>query len=444
MDKFKIFIVEDDPWYGEILEFSLSDLTLYQIHRFTSAKDCIYNLHLNPDLITLDYSLPDGNGAEVLEQIKAHNPAIPVVIISGQEEITIAIELLKLGATDYFVKNENTGSLIRNSVKRIYEHYLLQKQVNALKVELKRKYDIHENIVCYSEAMHQVVALVGKAAKSNIPVCLIGETGVGKEYLAKAIHYNSGKSDEPFVILNAKLTPASHFVAELVGCEPGVLPGIAHKISGKIREAKHGTLLLEEVDSLDLDSQAKLFKIICDAEVAPIGSEQKYPFSARIIVTSANNLVEEVSKGTFRDDLYFRLFGIAINIPPLRNRTIDILELAITFLKDYCTLNAIEPITLSASAKEKLMSYSYPGNISELKAIISLSAVMSNGIEITASDITFNTILSQKNMIKEDITMAQYTNDIVRYYFSKYKSIRKVAEKLNISRSEIEMIIERR
>src|ERR1043165_4551472 len=201
MEQFKIFIVEDDPWYGEVLAYHLSMNPDYEVSRFTNARDCLAKLSAKPGLITLDYSLPDGDGLSVLKKIRDYNADVPVFIISSQENVSTAVQLLKHGANDYFVKDINTKDLLWNAVIRLREHQTLKTEVAQLKEELGQKYDLSKSIKGASPAIKKVCALVEKAAAANINVSISGETGTGKEVVAKAIHYRSERKKRPFVAI---------------------------------------------------------------------------------------------------------------------------------------------------------------------------------------------------------------------------------------------------
>ena len=204
---FKVFILEDDTWYGSMLQHYLSLNPEYEVKRFESPNDFFAHLHEAPDVITLDFSLPDCDGAEVLKKIKQHNPDLRVIIISGQEDVATAINLLKIGAFDYIVKNDDTKDRLWNSIKNLREISNLKQEVETLKTQVGRKYDFSQMILGKSEAIEKVFALIEKASKTNITVSITGETGSGKEMVAKAIHYNSDRSKQPFVAVNVAAIP---------------------------------------------------------------------------------------------------------------------------------------------------------------------------------------------------------------------------------------------
>lgn len=262
MSGYKIFIVEDDPWYGEILEYHLSLNEDYQVNLFESGKDCIKNLHEQPDLITIDYSLGDMNGRELFDKIRQWNANIPVIVISGQQEIDVALDLLKSGAFDYIIKDDNTKELLWNSVLKAQETAELRKEVSNLKQQLGDKYDLKKSIIGNSRVMEQTFNLMTKAINSHINVSITGETGTGKEVVAKAIHYNSDRKKKSFVPVNMASIPSELVESELFGHEKGSFTGAVARKIGKFEEAQGGTIFLDEIAELDMAAQSKLLRVL--------------------------------------------------------------------------------------------------------------------------------------------------------------------------------------
>lgn len=443
MEQFRIFIVEDDPWYGEILAYHLSLNPDHEIHRFTSGKECLANLSKKPGLISIDYSLPDINGVELLSKIKQFNPDIPVVVISGQEDVSTAVELLKKGASDYFIKDNNTKELLWNAITRIREHQSLKKEVEELKEELGHKYDFSHAIKGNSRAMTRIFTFLEKAARTNINVSVTGETGTGKEVIAKAIHYNSERKKKPFVAVNMAAIPKELIESELFGHEKGAFTGAMARKAGKFEEANKGTIFLDEIAELDLSLQSKILRVLQEREVVRVGGNEKVSLDVRIIVATHKNLLDEVKKGTFREDLFYRVMGLPIELPPLRERGDDILLLAKFFLDEFCKSNKMPVMTIAPDGKEKLMKYAYPGNVRELKAVIELSAVMGDGQSITASDIYFASASSGDILSSVEKTLKEYTIDIIHHFLKKYdNNVLKVADKLDIGKSTIYKMIQ--
>ena len=438
MELFRIFIVEDDPWYGELIEYHLAFRPDHEIHRFATGTECLKNLYKKPDLISIDYSLPDMNGVALLKGIREHSADIPVIVISAQEDVSTAVTLLKKGATDYFFKNDNTKQLLWNAVNRIKENQFLKHEVEALKEELSQRYRFEKVIIGDSPAINKVLSQLIKAADSDINVCIQGETGTGKEIVAKAIHYNSSLYRNPFVSVPLAAIAHEQIEAELFGYEKGAFTGALSSKYGKFEEADGGTLFLDEIGELDLYMQGKLLEALETGQVKRLGSDKPIRFDIRLIVSALDNLIEEVEKGNFREDLFYRIMGLPIELPPLRYRGNDVLLLAQHFLKEYCQYNNLGPITLSPEAQEKLVKYYYPGNVRELKAVVEFSAIVSESNVINEADIFFANMSPDDFFFSQEKTMKEYTTDIIRHYLKKYENnVIKVADKLNIGKSTI-------
>lgn len=437
-DDFKIFIVEDDVWYGEVIEYHLSLNPDVRVKKFTNGKDFLKSLDEEPNLVTLDYSLPDMSGQEVLKRIKEYNPEIPVVIISGQEDIGTAIKLLKDGAYDYIIKDDETKDRIWNVIKNIREKEELKEEISQLKSQIVQKYDFTKTIIGNSSPMKRVFNLLQKAISSNITVSITGETGTGKEVVAKAIHYNSPRAKKPFVAVNITAIPSELIESELFGHEKGSFTGAISRRIGKFEEASGGTLFLDEIGEMDINMQSKLLRVLQEKELTRVGGSGVVKVNCRILVATHRDLAEEVRKGNFREDLYYRLLGLPIALPALRERGNDILLLAKHFIDEYSRENDLPKLTLTTSAQNKLLKYPWPGNIRELKAVIELSCVMTDVDVIDDDHISFNSTGSIDTLLQAEMPLRDYTNKIVRYFLDKYNNdVVTVAKKLNIGKSTI-------
>ncbi len=445
MDSYKIFIVEDDPWYGEVLEYQLSLNPDYSITRFATGKECLANMHKHPDLITIDFSLPDYTGDLLFKKIRQVNDSVPVIVISGQEDITVALKMLKMGITDYLVKDDNTTQLLWNAVIKVRETSKLKKEVATLREELGQKFSFEKSIKGQSPALNKIFVLMEKASKTNINVSVSGETGTGKEVVAKGIHYNSDRKTKPFVGVNMAAIPKELIESELFGHEKGAFTGAVARKAGKFEEANGGTIFLDEIAELDLSLQSKILRVLQEREIIRVGGNEKVKLEVRLIIATHKNLLEEVNKGNFREDLYYRILGLPIELPPLRERGNDILILARHFADEFVKDNKLSAISIAGDAKEKLMRYNYPGNVRELKAIIDLAVVMSNGVDITAEDISYTSASTEESFINEEKTLRQYTCSIIKYFLKKYNDdINAVADKLDIGKSTIYKMIQQK
>lgn len=439
MQQFKIFVVEDDPWYGKILEYQLSQNPDHTVTLYTTGKDCVKNLGQKPDLVSIDYSLPDIDGVGLLKAIKDYNSTIPVVVISGQEDVNTALTLLKKGASDYFIKDDSTIELLHNAVKNAKEKQSLRNEVETLKEELGQKYDFRKAIIGNSDAMTRIFSLLEKAAATNINVYVTGDTGTGKEVVAKAIHYNSERKKRPFVAVNMAAIPRELIESELFGYEKGAFTGAQGRKTGKFEEANKGTIFLDEIAELDLSLQSKILRVLQEREITRVGGHEKISLDVRLIVATHKNLPVEVKAGRFREDLFYRIMGLPITLPPLRDRGNDILLLARHFLDEFCKSNKLPALTITNEAKEKLLKYPYPGNVRELKSIIDLAAVMCNSGKLDAEDILFTNLSSSEDPFAgAEKTLREYTNDIIKHFLKKYNNnVVLVAKKLGIGKSTI-------
>jgi DNA-binding NtrC family response regulator len=438
MDSFKIFVVEDDLIYAKILAHHLSLNPDYEVEIFRNGPCLIKNLYKNPSFITLDYNMPDMTGLEILKRIRNFNPEIPVVIVSGQQDVSTAVELLKLGAYDYVIKDQDTKERLWNIARNVKENFNLKKKISVLQEEIGKKYEFNKVIKGDSPAIHNVFNLIEKACKTNITISIKGDTGTGKELVAKAIHYNSSRKNGPFVAVNVTAIPHELIEAELFGHEKGAFTGALGKRIGKFEEANNGTIFLDEIGDMDLNMQSKLLRVIQEEEITRIGSNQPIKLNFRLIVATHRNLSEAVKKGTFREDLYYRLLGLPIEIPPLRNRGTDVILLALFFIEEFCKQNKMSKLSLSPQAIEKLQSYSFPGNVRELKAISELACVMAEKNVIQPDDITFSTGNTVNEILLEEMTLDDYNRIIIKQFLNRYDNkVRLVASKLGIGKTTI-------
>jgi DNA-binding NtrC family response regulator len=442
MSAYNIFIVEDDPWYGEILAYHLSLNPDYKVTRFETGKECLSNMHLKPDLLTIDFSLPDMKGDKLFKKVRESNPHVPVIFISSQEEISVAVDLLKMGVTDYLVKDEATKDLLWNSIIRIRENQSLKQEVEHLKEELGNKFSFQKTIIGQSEVLKRVFHMIEKASKTNINVSITGETGTGKEVVAKAIHYNSDRKKKRFIAVNMAAIPKELVESELFGHEKGAFTGAVSRKLGKFEEASGGTIFLDEIADMELSLQSKILRVLQEREVVRIGGNENIKLNVRLIVATHKNLAEEVQKGNFREDLYFRIMGLPIELPPLRKRGHDILILAKHFANIFASENKLGRIQFSKEAKDKLLKYHFPGNVRELKAIIDLAVVMCEDNKITPDDITFSSIKRNDIVVSEHKTLRKHTCDIIKYYLKENNDdVILTAKVLDIGKSTIYKMI---
>jgi DNA-binding NtrC family response regulator len=443
-----IFVVEDDVIYSSVLAHFLSLNPDYQVRKFLSAKEVLACIHEKPDIVTLDYSLPDATGDQLLSQIREQSPDSKVIIISGQEDIRVAIGLFKKGAHDYIVKDADTQEKLWMAIQNVRENIELKKEIESLQKEVEKKYNFQKIIIGNSPAIKKTFNLMEKAASSNITVSITGETGTGKELVAKSIHFNSERKKMPFVPINVAAIPRDLLESELFGHEKGAFTGATARRLGKFEEANKGTLFLDEIGEMDINMQAKLLRALQEREVTRVGSNEIIKINVRIIVATHRNLLDEVKKGRFREDLYYRLLGLPIHLPPLRERDNDIILIARNFIEQFCAENQTARKNLSVEAKKKLMQYPYPGNIRELKSIIELACVLSDDDEINEDHLQF-TVSSGSNskaafsIADNELTLKDFNIRLIQLLLeSNDYDVVAVAKKLDIGKSTIYRMIQ--
>ena len=437
-DPVKIFVVEDDPAYTKFLKYVLGLNPDYEVEFYTTGKDCVANLYKNPAIITLDYSLPDGPGEKVLGQIRSHDPNINVIIVSAQEKIHTAVELLKSGAYDYISKDHETKERLLNSINNARNKSSLIKEIDHLKKEISEKYEFEKSIIGTSPAIRRTFALLEKAVQTNISVSISGETGTGKELVAKAIHYNSKRKNKPFVAVNIAAIPRDLIESELFGHEKGAFTGAITRRIGKFEEAEGGSIFLDEIGEMDPNLQAKLLRVLQEREITRIGGNAVIKLDVRVIAATHKDLAEEVKAGRFREDLYYRLLGLPVHLPPLRERGNDVILVAKHFLDQFANDNQMRKFKITQEAQEKLLQYPFPGNIRELKSIVELSAVMAEDGEIRPQDISFNSTARMESFLYQEMTMNEFMFRIIRHFLNKYdNNVLEVARKLDIGKSSL-------
>ncbi len=441
--QYKVFVVEDNVLYARILKKQLLDNN-YQVKVFHNGTDFIKCLHEKPDVVTLDYTLPDMTGHDVLEKIQEKSPDSHVIVISAQENIDTAISLMKNGAYDYIMKAPDTREKLSNIIKNIYRTDQLQTENLILKDAIKEKYNFKKLIKGNSREIDHVFDLMDKAIQTNISVSISGETGTGKELVAKGIHFNSKRSNKPFVAVNVSAIPEGLVESELFGHEKGAFTGADFQKMGKFEQANGGTLFLDEIADLNLNTQAKILRVIQERELVRLGGSKTISLDVRIITATHKNLAALAAEGKFRQDLYYRLLGLPIEVPPLRQRGNDIILLAKYFVDEFCRDNQMEQKTLSTEAKQTLLSYHYPGNIRELKAVMELACVMSTREIIKPNHLNMNVEENMQNLLASEKTLEEYDREIVLYFLNKYnQNVRMVASKLGIGKSTIYRMLQK-
>jgi DNA-binding NtrC family response regulator len=434
----KIFVVEDNEWYNKLLVYTLSLNPDYEVRSFFNARDFLNCLNESPDIVTLDYRLPDLSGLDVLKRIRMENTDVQVILISEQEDIDLVVALLKMGAYDYITKSNDIKERLLNTIQNLTKDLFLKKEISTLRREVQKKYSFRQTILGESPAIKNVYELIDKALNTNITVIISGETGTGKELVAKAIHYNSKRKEKPFVAVNVPAIPSELIESELFGHEKGAFTGASFRRIGQFEEADGGTLFLDEIGEMELNLQTKLLRVLQEKEIVRIGSNKPVKTDCRIIAATNKNLREEVKKGKFREDLYYRLLGLPIELPPLRERANDILVLARHFMENFCRENRIPLKRFSQDAQKKLLDYAFPGNVRELKSIVELAVTLSVKEVMEADDFAIESYDPSHIVTSEEHTMRDYEMKILKATLARYNNdIYLTAKKLDIGVSTI-------
>jgi two-component system response regulator AtoC len=442
MGRIKVFVVEDDLMYSKILKHKLSMDPEFEVKLFSDGKSFERYIDDKPDIVTLDHSLPDVTGLELLKKIKKQQPNTKVIVLSAQEDVATALEMIRNGAYDYIIKDAQAMDKLWHLIHQANEKIVLEKEVEMLSNEVGAKYDFHQYIKGSSAPMQKVFTLLEKSTMANITVSITGETGTGKELAAKTIHYNSSRMRKPFVAINVAAIPKDLIESELFGFEKGAFTGADQARAGKFEEANKGTIFLDEIGEMDHNMQAKLLRVLQEREVCRLGSNKMIPIDVRIIVATNKDLKQEVRNGNFRDDLYYRLMGVSIDLPPLRERGNDILVLAKVFADDFCRENRFPKKEFSNACIDKLLKYNFPGNVRELRALVEIAVVMSEGKMIEAHDIQFQQRNDVVDFMQEELTLEEYNSKIIKFYLNKYNNnVLQVADKLDVGKSTIYRMI---
>ncbi len=391
----QIFIVEDDPDYADLLLYQLRRHLNPTVHLFGTGEDAVAALEAGPDLVFLDIGLPGQSGLETLRQIKTAQPDVPVVIVSAQVDVNVALEAMRLGAYDYVTKGHDDTIKVRSIAEHIDERARLAQEVAALRAQLPARQGL-EHIIGESASMARVFRLVQKALRGDLTVAIMGESGTGKELIAQAIHYNSKRRRGNFIIVNCAAIPRELMESEFFGHEKGSFTGAHARKIGKFEQADGGTVLLDEVGELNLDLQAKLLRAIQNHEITRVGGNETIRFDARLICATNRDIIQMVQEGTFREDLYYRLFQFPVQLPPLRERDQDLLLLAEHFRKTYLDKHPdLEARVFSAATRRVMLQHSWPGNVRELKSAVERALLISETPEILPEDLMLDAGLAR-------------------------------------------------
>ncbi|MDD5716666.1 MAG: sigma-54 dependent transcriptional regulator [Sulfuricurvum sp.] len=372
----KIAIVEDDINMRKSLEIAMSDYEKYDVHTFKSPRDALKKLDDSFDLIISDINMP---GMDGIEFVKTLQGKFEVIIITGNATLTRAIESIQLGVKDFLLKPFEIETLIT----------AIERTANIAKKTPKNASPLPtaKTFLGTSAALEKVLARISKAAATDANMMLLGESGVGKELFAQHIHERSLRADKPFIAINMAAIPDNLIESELFGFEKGAFTDATEAKAGQFEQACGGTLFLDEIGEMPYTLQAKLLRVLQEREVRRLGSSKNTKIDVRIICATNADLHQKIAEGKFREDLYYRLNTVPINIPPLRERKEEILSIADAALERFCIQYGYETKSFSPEARHALEHYTWPGNIRELISVVERSAILSDGPVIDAEEL---------------------------------------------------------
>ena len=384
----KILLIEDDPGSREALLILLRG-SGFAMKECSSGKEGLQLLTGEPfDIVISDLFLPDMNGIDILTQVKRDSPRTEVILITGHGSVETAVKAIKAGAFHYITKPLNIEELRIIIDKAVEKGQLLSENV-YLKKQLQEKYEF-TNIIGNSQAMQQLFSRMKRIIKTDSTVLILGESGTGKELVAKAIHFNGSRKDRPFVAVNCSAIPENLLESELFGHAKGAFTGAIKEKVGKFEAANLGTIFLDEIGTLPMHLQTKLLRVLQEQEIERVGSNRQIKLDVRVVSATNVNLEQEVQRGNFREDLFYRLNVIPVLIPPLRERIEDILPLTRHFLEKNCRAMQRPIMHLEKEALEALESYPWNGNVRELENIMERVVALTEGNQITLRDLPSN------------------------------------------------------
>jgi two-component system nitrogen regulation response regulator NtrX len=383
MPKSRILVIDDDAGIRESLKMTL-EYDGYDVAGAATGQEGLALVEREaPDLVLLDVKMPGMDGLDVLTRLHSMHDALPVVMISAHGTPSSAVEAIRKGALDFLEKPFESTDRLRVTIQNALEQARLRDENRSL----KKAVEVRHQMIGDSAALKQVMAAIGRAAPTNATVLIQGESGVGKELVARTIHRNSLRSRERFVQVNCAAIPEELIESELFGHEKGSFTGATEKQVGKFEQADKGTIFLDEIGDMSQKTQAKVLRVLQEGEVERLGSARTMKVDVRVIAATNKNLEEEIEKGHFRDDLYFRLAVIPVHVPPLREHPEDIPSLVRHFMEHFSRENNLRPKRTTPAALDALQRYRWKGNIRELRNTVERLIIMTGGEAIDVTDL---------------------------------------------------------
>ncbi|GAB4505877.1 MAG: sigma-54 dependent transcriptional regulator [Anaerolineales bacterium] len=375
-----VLIIDDEQTLNHFVQEDLREAGYESLGALTGQEGLDLIRSQEVDLVLLDQQLPDMHGLDVLKVIREEEPDIPVIIVTGHGEIDCAVQAMKLGAYDYMKKPYNLDTLLLVAAKAL-EASAMRREIRRLRREARNRYALTW-IVGETPQMKAIAQLLMRVAPTNASVLLQGESGTGKEVVANAIHQQSNRAEQAFVALNCAAIPDALLESELFGYEAGAFTGAHKQKKGLIEAADGGTLFLDEISGMKPEMQTKLLRVLETRTLRRVGGTRDIKVDIRIIAASNQDLVKAIREGTFREDLYYRLGVVTVNLPPLRERIVDLPLFVAAFIDDFNRSTGRNITGVSAEALRLLKAYSWPGNIRELRNVIERAIILCDGEEI--------------------------------------------------------------
>jgi len=421
-----ILVVEDDPMQRELIAENLRQEG-YQVFEAASTQEALNLIAQHPvEIAVVDYKLRTESGLELIRELRQRNPLITPIMVTAFASIETAVEAIKQGAYDYVVKPVDFQKFLL-TLERARERFRLQREVADLRSRLEEKFSF-KNFIFVSKAMEQVAGLMSRAARSEATVLITGETGTGKDLIARLIHFSSERSRGPFLAVNLPSIPETLVESELFGAEKGAYTDARERKIGKFEAADGGTLFLDEIGDLSPAIQVKLLRFLQDREFYRLGSTRALKAEVRVIAATNRNLEKLVAEEKFRADLYYRLNVIRIDVPPLRERREDIPGLVDHFIREYSRREKKNIKGISAEAMDLLLKHDFPGNVRELENAIERAIIFAEGEVITRADLpVFLEIRSEKELAGSTADFSRPLTDKVREL--EIREIRRALEK---------------
>jgi DNA-binding NtrC family response regulator len=441
-----ILIVEDEARMRRLLELDLAEAGFQTLSAQDAEKGLDFLRREHVDLVLTDLKLPGTSGLDFLHSAKRLHAALPVIVMTAYGSVETAVEAMKAGASDYVLKPFSLAEM-RMAVEKELDVRRLRDENRSLREALGQRYS-YPNVVARSAKMQEVLALVDRVAPTPSTVLLGGESGVGKDLIARVIHERSSRPSGPFIKINSTAIPENLLESELFGYEKGAFTGAATTKPGKFELADKGTMFLDEIGDVPPATQVKLLRVLQEREFERLGGTRTIKVDVRLIAATNRDLRAALEEGTFREDLYYRLNVVPIDIPPLREHKEDIPDLVKLFLARFCQGSAGQPLAVSPAALEQLMAFHWPGNVRELENVIERACALARGPVLEPADIHLDIArtksLGASPLLPEGKTLDAWEDEIIREAYRRANGNKsQAARMLGLSRNALRYRLEK-